>query len=72
MKHAIYEKRFNYEMECQRYDAPKEDVGKWLEDQAVEAANRKTRGDWVVFRTRLEKQKDGKHIYTVGMMPFLA
>jgi hypothetical protein len=72
MKHAIYEKRFNYEMECRRFDAPEEDVGKWLEDQAVEVANRKTRGDWVVFRTKLEKQDDGLHTYTVLMKPFIA
>lgn len=72
MEHAIYEKRFNYERECSRFDAPKEGVSKWLEDQAVEAANLKTRGDWVVFETRLEKQKDGSHTYTVSMKPFLA
>ena len=67
--HAIFEKKFHYEMECQRYDAPRDNMSKWLEDQAVEIANRKTRGDWVVYQTALERKEDETHVYTVKMKP---
>lgn len=69
MSHPIFSKKFNYEMECKRYDGPKDGIGQWLNDQAVEIANRKLGGDWVVFETSLEPHEDGTHTYTVRMKP---
>jgi len=67
METTRYEKRFHYEKECQRYDAPKDNVGEWLNAQAMETANSKSKLCWCVDKTRIEKQEDGTHIYHVVM-----
>ena len=66
MTNKFYEKRFHYEKECQRIDAPKENMGEWLDWQAVDMVNKET-DRWVTYRTRLEKQEDGSHEYVVLM-----
>jgi hypothetical protein len=67
MKNFFLQKTFHFETECQRRDSPKEDVGAWLDSQALEQAKRETDSEWCVDRTRLEKQEDGTHFYTVTM-----
>lgn len=67
MANCFLQKTFHFETECQRRDAPKEDVGAWLESQSLEQAKVETGFEWRVDRTHLEKQDDGTHFYTVTM-----
>lgn len=67
MANCFLQKTFHFETECQRRDAPKEDVGAWLKSQSLEQAKVETGFEWRVDRTHLEKQDDGTHFYTVTM-----
>ena len=69
-------KVFHYETECMRYDVPKDNRIKWLEDQAIAAANREGHtwdgialSDWVVHETRLGKLPNGTHMYYITLIP---
>ena len=39
----MYSHVFHYETECQRIDAPLDDVGQWLDEQAMVIAHNKTK-----------------------------
>lgn len=61
----MYSHVFHYETECQRIDAPLDDVGQWLDEQAMVIAHNKTKHYYNVHRTHMEKLQDGTHIYQV-------
>ena len=71
MKHPIYTVRFDYEKECKRFDAPEQDIGKWLEAKAIDRAKHRTmfRTDWVVYQSRLEQPENSTHTFVVSMKP---
>jgi hypothetical protein len=63
-----YTHKFIYEHECQRNDAPDEDIGEWLNMRAKEIAYSVTGSVWEVSRTRLEDIVDSDlHLYVIEM-----
>ena len=58
---------FDYGVECQRKDAPKENVGAWLHRQAETIANQKYGGVWGVSETRFERENE-TNLYYVTMV----
>lgn len=60
-------KVFHFETECQRFDAPKENVGDWLIQQFHEEVEEHATAHWTFDKSEMKKQDDGTHLFYVWM-----
>jgi len=65
----VFDRRYSYEMECSRFDAPKEGICEWLEKRAIIEAKTDMGGEWEVSTVLMSENKDGTHTYTVSTRP---
>lgn len=61
---------FDYEQECLRIDAPSENMGQWLNEQAQYKAFCKTGKHWEVDRSYFGKGPNLKNKYYVKLKRF--
>ena len=66
MSYEMLTYSFNYDQQIKRVDCPKEDAGKWLEDQAIAYACSKYGPGWAVAGTQLLEYA-GRHEYLVKL-----
>lgn len=61
---------FDYERECSRLDAPKENMQEWLNNNALEVIRFKTGRICEINKSWLSKTEDGRKLYIVQVKIF--